>query len=72
MARREHHKSVRFDGRTSTALTRASQREDRTLSQQIQRYVRRGLTADGYWDESQVASEGGTAAPEPEDPSSSE
>ena len=51
MPRRKHHLSVRFDGRTGSALQRAACQDDRTVSQQIQRYVRKGLTADGYWEE---------------------
>jgi hypothetical protein len=72
MARRKHHLSVRFDGRTGSALHRAAGLDDRTVSQQIQRYVRRGLTEDGYWD-SQAPSDGACSEPLPpssdEDPS---
>lgn len=62
---------MRFDLRTDTKLREAAKEGDRTFSQQVQHYVRRGLVADGYYDRPPASqdvsgSEPGSSEPEPD------
>ena len=60
---------MRLDDRMSRGLKRAAEEETRDFHNQIRHYIRRGLTSDGYWPESQDLTEG-IASPSEPDPDS--